>query len=115
MKAHLSQCFLLSQESVKIQTYFSVSCSRLTHIQYNTICAKIITLFPNELSTIYYVSRQKDGYALQAKGKLVYKAHNILNNSPDRIYVRKRKLDRNEELAKKPRNNSEGMYAHSLF
>ncbi|CAH0558807.1 unnamed protein product [Brassicogethes aeneus] len=66
--------------------------SRLTHDQYNIICAKILNLFPNEIAqTFYYSGERINNLAVQAKGKLVYKAHNILYHSPDKLYVRKRK------------------------
>lgn len=66
--------------------------SRLTHDQYNIICAKILNLFPNETAQTYYYSGERvNNLAVQAKGKLVYKAHNILYHTPDKSYVRKRK------------------------
>ncbi|XP_031331406.1 uncharacterized protein LOC116162026 [Photinus pyralis] len=82
---------------------------RLTHAQYNILCSKIIGLFPNESpQTYYYSGKRINNLAVPAKGKLVNKAHNILHQSPDKVYVRKRKIPHNEfEVLKKRTINKE--------
>ncbi|CAH1115890.1 unnamed protein product [Psylliodes chrysocephalus] len=94
------------------QLYPYIIKHRLTHSQYNILCSKILNLFPSECSHTYYLSGERlHSSAVQAKGKLVYKSHNILYRSPDKTYVRKRKnstVDPNETLKKRDRENTEG-------
>lgn len=74
------------------------------------MCAKILNLFPNECGNVYYQPGRRDNnLAIQAKGKLVDKMRNLLYMSPDKVYVRKRKLEMENLQTKKIKNPTEGI------
>ncbi|XP_071629473.1 uncharacterized protein [Temnothorax longispinosus] len=69
---------------------------RLTHSQFQLITSKILSLFPNECGSTYYIpavpkNLSPTGRPVMARGKLVDKCRNMLYTSDDIQYVRKRK------------------------
>ncbi|XP_077280586.1 uncharacterized protein LOC143907596 isoform X3 [Temnothorax americanus] len=69
---------------------------RLTHSQFQLITSKILSLFPNECGSTYYIpavpkNLSPTGRPVMAREKLVDKCRNMLYTSDDIQYVRKRK------------------------
>uniref|UniRef100_A0A1Y1LUZ3 SAM domain-containing protein n=1 Tax=Photinus pyralis TaxID=7054 RepID=A0A1Y1LUZ3_PHOPY len=69
---------------------------RLTPEDYNVLASKIITLFPKETASTYYVPaiRKRDSITrkpILARGKLVDKCRNLLHDCGPSVIIRKRK------------------------
>lgn len=74
--------------------------SRLTDNDYKILCNKIIEIFPNEDTSIFYVppvrkSQSANNKSIIAKGRLVDKCRNLLYRTGARSY-QKKKLEEKE-------------------
>lgn len=95
IKIYIAYYFLLL---LKLIEFFY---SRLRHEDYNTITAKIVTLFSKEAAQVYYIPSVKkrdsfSGHSIVARGKLVDKARNLICKSETTAITRKRKVSSNQ-------------------
>lgn len=89
--------------------------SRLRKEEYNSLAAKIITLFPTEMVGTYYVPPMKKssspfGRPIMAKGKLVNQVKNIIFRSGDT-----NKREHNEESCVVPQKTNSGLFKKYIF